>query len=112
MRGSNTVNPRGSNTFSGGGGTRNYRDLDNRPNQLIEEEFTAGSATTPVSVNNAQAVGVSIDANAQTITSTVDGWGNAGVWDNSPRTGDFRISGRSTGSITGSRQIFDCLSRN
>ena len=92
--------------LNSGGGVGKYTELDDRPNQLLLETPMAGSTTTPVSVNNAQAVGVSIDANAQTITATANGWGVAGVWDNTPRTGDFRISGRSTSAITESRQIF------
>ena len=106
MRGSVTINPRGSNTSSNSGGVKSYLELDDRLDSLIDVDVTNPSTSTPVSIDNPQAVGVSIDANAKTITSTVDGWGNSGVWDNSPRTGDFHVSGRSTGVITGSRQIF------
>jgi hypothetical protein len=106
MRGSVTINPRGRNTSSNSGGVKSYLELDDRLDSLIDVDVTNQSTSTPVSIDNPQAVGVSIDANAKTITSTVDGWGNSGVWDNSPRTGDFHVSGRSTGVITESRQIF------
>jgi hypothetical protein len=96
MRGSVTINPRGSNTSSNsGGGVRSYLELDDRLDSLIDVDVTNPSTSTPVSIDNPQAVGVSIDANAKTITSTVDGWGNSGVWDNLPRTGDFHVSGLS-----------------
>jgi len=87
MRGSNTVNPRGSNTSSnsggGGGGVSSvaWKDITDFPPLLdiIDE---------PVSVNpnfdNTYKGGVTITENSQGIgvESSVAGWGNSGAWDN------------------------------
>jgi hypothetical protein len=60
MRGSNTVNPRGSNTYSnsGGGGVSNYTDLTDRPNQLITETVTPALVPVTPDLDNSFKGGV------------------------------------------------------
>ena len=84
MRGSNTVNPRGSNTSSNsGGGVSKYTELENRPNQLITETIIPSTSTggefIPTVANNESA---SVTENGSTIstTRTGSGWGGSGTF--------------------------------
>ena len=85
MRGSVTINPRGSNTSSNSGGVGNYLDLPDRPDELIEETtvpaVTAGGEFVPSNDNsNKAAVSITDGGSTITTTRTNNAWGGSGTF--------------------------------
>jgi hypothetical protein len=98
MRGSVTINPRGSNTSSNSGGVGNYLDLPDRPDELIEETVVPAVSAGEFIPNsdNGYKLGVTIADNGGTIRSSTsgDGWGKSGTFSDDFLHGDGYVSAK------------------
>ncbi len=94
---------------SGGAGSNSFNDLTDLP--AIIRRVTTPLPPVPANFQNAYLGGVTYDQTANTLTSTGNGWGSAGAWDDTAITGDGSIS--AVLSTTGqSEQMFGLSYKN